>query len=70
MAKCTVERLGRDVQGPSALLASPEVRELVADLTEARCTARPGYQIPDDGERGLGQLPVRPADVDGRAAGG
>ena len=44
MAKTTVPRV-RDAEAITALLDSPEVSGLVADLQETRWTGRPGYPI-------------------------
>src|ERR1019366_396750 len=36
---------GRDAKGLAELLASPEIKMLIADLEETRWTGRPGYPI-------------------------
>jgi hypothetical protein len=44
MANASIPR-GRDANGVAELLASPEVRSLIADLDQTRWTGRPGYSI-------------------------
>lgn len=45
MAKANVPRAGHDAQGLARLLASPEVRDLIADLGATKETGRPGYPV-------------------------